>query len=154
MTDRPSSAGEQVEVKLNGVRVLFRVRTLGYLLAALGIGGGATAMARMVGVASTADVAAVTARVAGDRAEYVPRFERLETAVEKQATTIGALVVTTGELRDSQYDDRAERLADKVADPIRDARRSRETWQRVKAKALANQRAGNPIRDGLEAELR
>ena len=48
------------------------------------------------------------------------------------------------------YEDRAERLADRAADKIEDASRSRERWKQVKQKAMRNLEAKKPIREGLE----
>lgn len=57
------------------------------------------------------------------------------------------------EVRDSVYDDRAERLADRAAESVRGKRRSREVWKQVRAKALDNLKKGKPIREGLQDRL-
>jgi hypothetical protein len=53
-------------------------------------------------------------------------------------------------VRNGLYEDRAERLADRAADKVPDAQRSRAVWQTVKAKAAQNQVEGKPLREGLE----
>jgi len=151
VSDQPGE--EKIAVEVNGWRILFRVRTLAYLLAALGVGGGATAMARLVGVATTEDVKVLAAKAEAAQAKIEPRVEVLETTTAKHVEVLEKLTPAVAELRESSFDDRAERLADKASDPIRDARRSREIWKSVKARAKANLEAGKPVRDGLETYL-
>jgi hypothetical protein len=70
----------------------------------------------------------------------------LEAKVDAQGATIS-------NVHDDMNEDRSERIADRAADKVRDARASREVWQRTKEKALSNLSAGRPIRDGLEGSL-
>ena len=113
------------------------------------VSAGAAGLVRTAGLATSEDVKAVGARVG-----YI-EAGRAVTVAEVAAHTqaIQAIMVTTGELRDGMYEDRAERLADRAADKVRNARESREVWLKVKARATANQRDKRPLRDGLDGLL-
>lgn len=80
------------------------------------------------------------------RRVLVSSFQQLEAKVDAQGATIS-------NVHDDMNEDRSERIADRAADKVRDARASREVWQRTKEKALSNLSAGRPIRDGLEGSL-
>ena len=56
-------------------------------------------------------------------------------------------------VRNGMYEDRAERLADRVADKIESPRRSRDVWKEVRDKAIDNQERKKPLRDGLQRYL-
>jgi hypothetical protein len=53
-------------------------------------------------------------------------------------------------VKNGMYEDRAERLADRVADKETNPRRSREVWKEVRERAIDNQENKRPLRDGLE----
>jgi hypothetical protein len=151
MTERPSN--EAIEVKVNGWRILLRVRTLAYLLAAMGVGGGATAMARLVGVATTEDVKVLADKATEVQAKIEPRVTVLEQTVASQATAVQSVQDTQSYLVRYTSEDIADRLADRAADPIKDAKRARKVADVVRAKALSNLAARKPAREGLESYL-
>jgi hypothetical protein len=75
--------------------------------------------------------------------DHEKSINELDERVDTQETAI----VT---VKNGFFDDRAERLADRAADKIKNRRQSRDVWKRVKAKALNNLETKKPIRDGLD----
>jgi hypothetical protein len=79
--------------------------------------------------------------------------KKLATEVEAVSKRVATNTTTMVSVKNGFYDDRAERLADRAADKIRNAQRKLEVWQEVKAKALDNLKRDRPIRDGLADKL-
>lgn len=67
------------------------------------------------------------------------------------ATTgdVQALRADVARLQEFVFTDAAERIADKAAEPITDATRSRAIWRAARERVLDNLRAGRPARHGL-----
>lgn len=126
-------------------RTIFSVRTAAYVLAFAGLGSGGMAVTQMFGVAKADDLQALreeVRKVSEHSLEVEPRIEAHDVAIEK-------LIKTQSDLQSFLYADAAERIADKAAEPIRDAARSRAVWRATRERVLANLGAGRPARDGL-----
>lgn len=67
------------------------------------------------------------------------------------ATTsdVQALRDDVAELKEFVFTDAAERIADKAAEPIVDATKSRAVWRATRERVLRNLRAGRSSRDGV-----
>lgn len=75
------------------------------------------------------------------------------TGVRKLDTQVKKSHKVMVKVKNGFYEDRAERLADRAVEKIRDPTRSRRKWKAVKEQAIKNLEDDNPIRQGLEDEL-
>lgn len=79
-----------------------------------------------------------------------PVVQKHDKEIKTISTTMKAVTDDLLTVKNGFIDDRAERLADRAADKVKNKARSREMWKHVKDKAKQNLEEGKPIR----AELR
>lgn len=77
--------------------------------------------------------------------------KQLTAAVTQLAQKVDDQGRAIDQVQQSMNESRAETLADRAADKVRDAQRSRDVWQSVRAKALRNMNAGLPAREGIDS---
>ncbi len=89
------------------------------------------------------------------RAQFASDIQHVRDNTNSKAASLAEQLNAQGAaieaVRSSLNEDRSETLADRVADRVKDARASREVWQRTKWRALANLQSGKPIREGIDA---
>lgn len=79
--------------------------------------------------------------------DVIKDHEKCVRKLENKVETQGGAIIT---VKNGFFDYRAEELADRAADKVKNSKRSREVWKQVKAKALENLEKKRPIREGLE----
>lgn len=156
MSERESTVQPTSDAPLDLRLGPFRVRTttrgvvlfVGFVLAG---GAGYAGLAQTAGLATAQQVEEVSRKATAEVATTTEKVTVLETTISEHSKALEMMAGAQAEMRDAQFEDRAERLADRAADRVRDARKSREVWQRVRARAVENQQRRAPIRDGVEA---
>jgi hypothetical protein len=147
------SPSDPVEVKIGPWRVGVTVRGFALAVGLLAAGtAGAAGLARTAGLATSEEVGRISVAVSQAQATVAargPRVEAIERSVAEHATALRLLSDSNTYLIRYTSEDIAERIADRAADPIKDAKHSREVWRIVKAKVLENIAAHRPARDGI-----
>jgi len=77
--------------------------------------------------------------------------KQLTTAVAQISQKVDAQGHAIEQVQQSMNEARAETLADRAADKVKDAQRSRDVWQSVRSKAMRNLNAGLPAREGIDS---
>lgn len=159
----PSLKPKFINIDETGVSMSWRTATIVILAVATGI---LAVVAFIATLATKADVEAhdvdPTAHVIAIRNPYSKEVEPRPLAeivedVQNDVADVKTKVVKIDEVQDqvstmqtTVTEDRAERLADRAADRVRNPERKLDVWKRVKARAIQNKRDGKPLREGLE----